>query len=182
MLVHNMPAADYHAAPALSASGIGKILRSPAHFKCERVETPAMRAGSGLHCAILEPDAFPARYGVMPAGLDRRTNAGKAAHSDIEKSGRIVITADEFDVWRRISDAVRAHPALKFLMESGSAEASIFASEPETEIAVKCRPDWMSDGLPAWIDIKSTEEARPAAFARNHGDLRIADDGAVVPR
>ena len=76
--------ADYHADPAISASQLKEIGRSPYHYwsryldpdRVAMVPTAAMRLGSLTHCATLEPDELTKRYQLAP---DRRTKEGKAA-------------------------------------------------------------------------------------------------------
>jgi hypothetical protein len=66
----DMPEADYFAIPALSFSTMKRLQVSPLncwhhHLNPDREEpkeTPAMRFGSALHTAILEPDKFDSRY------------------------------------------------------------------------------------------------------------------------
>ena len=68
----DMPAAEYHAAPGLSNSGMKKLAVSPLRYwyheinpapKVEEEETVALRIGSALHCAVLEKDEeFERRY------------------------------------------------------------------------------------------------------------------------
>jgi hypothetical protein len=61
---------QYFAIPALSFSGMKDLAVSPMRFwhlhlnpdKPEREESAAMRFGSALHCAVLEPSCFDARY------------------------------------------------------------------------------------------------------------------------
>jgi len=63
-------ASDYFAVPALSASGMRDLAVSPLRYwflhlnpdKPLREETPAMRFGSALHCAVLEPQKFDRAY------------------------------------------------------------------------------------------------------------------------
>ena len=68
-----MPAADYHADPALGHSALIKILRSPAHYleyrNAKHEPTPAMEFGTALHAAILEPESFSAEYAVFDETL-----------------------------------------------------------------------------------------------------------------
>jgi hypothetical protein len=65
-----MPAAEYHAAPGLSHSGMLDLGVSPLRYWHRHINparppeepTPAMRLGTAIHAAILEPSAFRARY------------------------------------------------------------------------------------------------------------------------
>lgn len=66
----NLSAPEYHALPALSFSGMKDLAISPLRYwhlwinpqRPEREETSEMRFGTALHCAVLEPDQFDARY------------------------------------------------------------------------------------------------------------------------
>ncbi len=61
---------EYYSLPGLSASGMKDLEVSPLrywykHVNPERIEEPptaAMRFGTALHCAVLEPDKFDQRY------------------------------------------------------------------------------------------------------------------------
>ena len=74
--------ADYHADPAVSASHLHAIARSPYHYWSRYLDpnrkpvepTAAMRLGSLVHCAVLEPDELSQRYSVCGP---RNTKAGK---------------------------------------------------------------------------------------------------------
>lgn len=66
----NMTAEEYFAAPGLSHSGMKDLAVSPLrywylHINPDRPKdepTPAMRIGTALHCAVLEPTEFDQRY------------------------------------------------------------------------------------------------------------------------
>ncbi len=170
----SLPNSYYHNSFGISKSGLDLIARSPAHYiasKSEpRVETPAMRTGTMLHLAILEPDVFGNTYAVQPK-FDRRTKQGKA---DAEEwattfAGFQPITDTEYDSVMRAAEAVRNHPACAFLFKKGVAEQSVFANDPETGVLVKARPDWQAQcgDLRINCDLKSTEDARFVNFQRS---------------
>lgn len=166
MITLDLSSDAYHADPGLGASGISRLRRSPAHFKYS--DPPASKAlddGKALHMAILEPDKFAKGYAVLPE-CDRRTNAGKAIYANFlqDHPDAEIITASDYDMYRNVSDAARAHPTIKFLISQGHPEVSIFADHPEYGIRLKCRPDWYPGHINAIPDIKTTEDARPWAF------------------
>ena len=77
-IMHDMPAADYHEAKALSKSGLDQFRKSPAHFrawqdgKTQNESSPALEFGTAAHCAVLEPERFILTYRLFTG--DRRTN------------------------------------------------------------------------------------------------------------
>ena len=50
---------DYHRSPAISKSGMDRLAISPEHYQAylleRREETPAMKTGTAVHMAVLEP-------------------------------------------------------------------------------------------------------------------------------
>lgn len=174
---------DYHAAPGVSNSGLSLILRSPAHYYARYLDpnrepptqTPAMAAGTALHCAILEPQSFSLRYAAKPEGIDRRTTAGKAAYAEFEAriASRIVIDGEDYDSYRRCADAAHRHPTIRYIIGKGAAEQSVFAKHPGTGLLVKCRPDYLAmDGdARIHLSLKTTEDARADAFQRTAWNL-----------
>ena len=97
-IYEDLGAADYHAAPGLSNSDLKTFLVSPLHYwhakknpalECatcgdarrlhptascryfqSRQETAALKLGSALHVAVLEPDTFLDRYALRPNAAD----------------------------------------------------------------------------------------------------------------
>lgn len=173
-LVKDMPAEQYHATQALSASGLKLMKRSPAHYYGEHFDpkrpppaapTAAMANGTLVHCAIFEPDALASRYVVKPAGMKLSTKEGMAWRD--AQTATIVDAADMAAALAQ-ADAVRAVPELAALLSDGYGEASAFWIDPSTGELCKCRPDWTSpsgDGV-ILIDGKTTRDASPDGFGR----------------
>ncbi len=175
-IIHGMSNADYHAQSAISKSSLDLIRRCPAVYKHRRENpiepTPAMRMGTLVHTAILEPHDLDNL--IVAPQVDRRTTQGKAdwAAFQIEAKGKQIVTEEEIDNLGGISRAVWAHPgasrALRMLAE---VESSIFWTDPETGVECRCRPDGiLSNG--AIIDIKTTKDARPDEFAKSIANYR----------
>lgn len=168
--------AEYHGGPGISKSGLDLIARSPLHYwsayldpnRQPREETDAMKVGTAIHAAVLEPDVFASGY--MPAPkIDRRTKEGKQMHADLqamaEERGAILLDADDYAACQAIAEQVRQHPAARALFASGKAEQSAFWTDAETGVLCKARPDWLMPG--AVLDVKSTEDASPDGFRRS---------------
>ena len=170
--------ADYHQLAAVSPSRIKLLARSPLHFydaylAPDRVipePTPAMMRGTALHTAVLEPELWDATVAVPPHQFDRRTKAGRelAAEFERENAGRIILSPDDADEVRRMADAVRRHPAARFLLElPGRCEASYTWRDPATGVECKTRPDWHSADNRLVVDLKSTKDASRGEFAKS---------------
>ena len=168
---------EYHDSDGLSKSGLDKLAISPAHYQAykatETKATPAMVLGSLIHTATLEPHLLPEEYAVEPV-VDKRTTVGKKvfAEFDAANKGKRFITGDQLALSMAISMSVCTHPiAGKLLAKKGIAEESFYWTDAETGTLCKCRPDYLTeDGI--LIDIKSTEDASPTAFAKSSWKYR----------
>ncbi len=171
--VESMPAADYHAIDACSASKLKAMRRSPAHCR-HQIDNPptseAMALGTLLHSMVLEPFSYENLYHVMPE-CDRRTKEGKRAWAlaEIEAAGKTVVKKDDFILAQAMAVSCAAHPAYPKLFDGeGHNELSIFWRDDETGLDCKMRADRIVD-VPGFgtvvVDLKSTIDASPRAFA-----------------
>lgn len=183
MIDHTLTNAEYHQHPAISKSGLDRIDQSPAHYRAwlteKRVSTPALAFGTAAHSYILEPEIFDDGYIVMTDKIDRRTKVGKEAWETFqaEAGDRQVLTHEDFAALVAMRGNVDAHPVARELLEEGVAEASVFGEL--FNVAVKCRPDWLraNDGIV--VDLKTTDNASPNAFARSIAKYRYAVQAAL---
>ena len=173
-LVRDMPPERYHATHAMSAGGLKRMKRSPAHFYGLQLDpnrpepgdpTPAMKNGTLVHTALFEPDQVAARYVVKPEGMNFSTKDGKAW-----RDAQTLEIVEDVQMRAALAQAaaVRAVPDLAALLADGYGEASAFWIDPETGELCKCRPDWTSpagDGV-ILVDGKTCQDASPAGFGR----------------
>ncbi len=174
-IYYDMPAEEYRSIKAANYSGLKYFLQSPAHYwaNCRDPEreikeaTPAMKLGSAIHTAVLEPFEFPSRYIVAP-NFDKRTKEGKRLWEEFEteNTGKEFITSDQFDVCEGISNAVRKAPAAQVIFESGKPEVVIVWRDPIEDVLCKARLDWYAPGV-CIFDPKSCESAKHSDFAKN---------------
>lgn len=160
---------DYHRADGISKSGLDLILRSPAHYRFaeKREASRAMEIGTALHCAILEPERFASEYMLLRNVTDRRASEYKEAVK-VWGSER-VLTGTEADKVVGMQESVRTNPHLAYLDAAGRCELSVFATDPETGVLVKCRFDKMLDNGIA-VDLKKTQDIRDfAKSVANYG-------------
>jgi exodeoxyribonuclease VIII len=174
-IIHDLPNAGYHANPAISKSGLDLIARAPALYKYRRdnptPRTDAMRWGSLVHTAILEPEKLADSVAIMPA-IDRRTKQGKEDYAAFVMSvgDREPITADEHEELTATRDAAWADPvARKALAMIEIVETSIFFQA--NGIDCRCRPDAiLTNGV--ILDLKTTRDAAPDAFSKSIASFR----------
>ena len=162
-----MPATDYHAIEALSASGAKLLLRSPAHYlaarNSPREPSSAMRLGTIVHGLILEPDTFRDQFAVMPK-FDKRTKVGKQAAEEFEadNAGKIVIDEYTHETATAIATSVLKHPVVAQHMRGGNAEVSMLWDQ--YGVPCKARYDYMTGS--AVLDVKTCSDASPEGFAK----------------
>lgn len=185
---------EYKAIPALNASGLKELSRSPRHYWAKYLdpnrelshETPAQRMGKIIHTAILEPEHWENRYIVEPQDAPRRPssvqrNAKKPSPETLEAiafwdefaakaQGREVISAEDMATCARVSKAVWDHPAAEILLKGGQTEVTvIWEREVDLDgelvpILCKARIDFLKDMI---TDVKSAEEADLSGFGRS---------------
>ena len=182
-IIHDLPASQYHNRKALSKSGLDQFRKSPAHFRAwqdgasEPEVTPAMEFGTAAHMAVLEPELFYARY--KPFEGDRRTKEGRAEYQGIVDSGLTPLAIDTWDSLVYLATSVHAHPAAASALNAcNSFEVSYF--DTWNDIAVKARIDGLS--ADAIIDLKTTQDASPQAFAKSVAQFRYHVQAAWYQR
>ncbi len=125
--------------------------------------TAALKLGSMLHKAVLEPNEFNSYYQVIE---NKRTKEGKAKILELEEKGIEAISFEEKILCNDICDAVANHPIASELFSNGAPEQSFFWDHKETNLPLKCRADWINGDT--IIDLKTTAEggAHKDAFSR----------------
>lgn len=183
-LVEDLESEAYHKAPGVSKSGLDRFSRSPAHYMAylqgQTKETDALRFGRLFHRYILEPDSCRLAVWDGPA---RNTKEGKAAWAEfLDKfAGCEVVSAEDHAKLTGMRDAVYAHPAARDLLSiPGRSELSRWSYDPASGELCKCRPDRLLD-IGMALDLKSTENASPKAFAKSCADYRYHVQAAYYP-
>lgn len=166
--------ADYHAGPGISKSGLDVLAVAPAKYydtyisptRVRRDETAAMRFGTLVHTAILEPHEIN-RWLVMDK-VDRRYKEGKAAYAaaleEAEASGRLLVDRDEYDTIMAMSTSFYGARVSEHF-DTGVPELSVYWIDEDSGVFCRCRPDWL--GSDAIVDLKTTDDASPDGFRRS---------------
>lgn len=170
----NVPAEVYHErVMGVVNTGVIKLLNSstPAHYAAwlestESMDTPALVFGRAFHEYVLEPETFHDRFAVSPK-CDRRTKEGKAMWEAFQLSGKQVIESDELIRLEGMRQSVMKHPIASALLTDGKPEVTFIWVDPSTGLLCKCRADYWREDIVVIVDLKSTEDASPKAFAKS---------------
>lgn len=184
MITDELTFEQYQSLPAISNTALGKMARSPAHYKAwaesrEEDETEALRIGRIAHRAILEPKKFEpefaALYCVKPDGMKFSTREGKDWKAAREAEGREIITFDQAEFLSAAAKQIAAHKTASKMLKAGRAELSVTAELDG--IAVKCRVDFATEGN-ALVDLKTAKDASKRGFQKAIADRGYARQAA----
>ncbi len=129
----------------------------------------AFAFGKAFHCAVLEPDVYRATYTVEPSFGDCRKTENKKARDEwrADNASRLLLEQDDATAIAGMVRSIAAHPlACKMLMGEGVSELTVKWTDPATGIVCKSRADRYIAGVRLGVDLKSTEDARAAVFAK----------------
>ena len=164
---------EYHASEGLSRSGIVKLIESPWHYykhylapdKPKFEETEAMKVGTAIHMAILEPDLFNTKYIKFEGDGDRRSKEFKAFAKEYEGQNLIILKKEEYQDIINARDAVYSDLTAMQLIQGGINERSFYYYDKELDLLFKFRPDCLSKL--AMCDIKKTANASKYKFEKD---------------
>lgn len=174
--------ADAALEPRVSKSSLWTAhTRSPRHARVEKEESNAMKLGTAIHCAILEPDQLTVRFVRGPE--DRRGNKWKDFVEGCEKAGKLPLTEADYDAGLLIRDRLQKEPLIKRIAGAGTQrEISCYYTDPETGLKCRARPDAYVADMNLIVDLKSTTDARLDPFGRVFGALGYHVQAAKYPR
>jgi len=170
-----MSRAEYEAIPAVNQSLLKHYRRSAAHARVQMLSphepSESQELGTAIHCAILEPSRFAEEYVVSPK-FDRRTTKGKQDAADFENAniGKCRIDADDYATCQGIAEAIAASDTASWMLTTpGRQELGAVWIDPDTGLSCKALIDRITShaGSTVVIDLKSTKDASPNAFARD---------------
>lgn len=170
---------SYHAdRTALSSSGARTLATScPARYLYEREhgrpDTPAFEFGRAYHSMVLGS-------GPPVIEINAKTR-GTIAETRARAAGQIPLITKDYQRAEGMLRELRAHPiAGPLFARPGRAEQTFVAHI--TGVICRVRVDWMPDvpvgGRPILVDLKTTANAEPAAFAKSMANYGYHQQGA----
>ena len=173
---------EYHAHPALSSTGARKLLTAPREFQWY-MEHPqphkaAFDLGTAAHSKVLGVGAPTVAIpeSVLATNGAASTTAAKEWIANAYAEGKTPLKkalADEVDA---MAESILRNPEARALLEQeGNAEASVFATDPDTGIELRARfdflPNFMQD-KPWALDFKtSAKRADGESFGKTVANL-----------
>lgn len=179
----------YNNIVALNYSGAKMLMRSPLHYKAwlteDKKDSPAFQMGRLVHLAALQPELLAERVAVAPL-VDRRTKLGKETFEAFQstlKEGQECVSQDIYEDVIRIAKA--AHDAFVGLnLTEWQTEVGCLL-DLGNNIMLKGRPDLIAkeaNGDLVIVDLKTTQDASPAAFAKDVANFKYHLQAAFYMR
>jgi len=168
MSLQRMSYEEYELVPGVRWSRLKTMRTSGLHyFRYEETpSTPSQDLGTAVHYAVFEPELFDAE--CVTSELNRNSNEFKAWR--VEQAGKTILKAKDRDEALRIAEAVRAHGPAAEILAVGKAEQALTWTDPETGIARKARPDWITPPSVAILaDLKTAADIGDNMFGRAAG-------------
>ena len=156
---------QYHADDAISSSDVKMVhSKSLAHWKAKTYSSsPVFDMGTAVHAMVLEE-----AKGIVRGPETRRGKAWAEAYEEAQANDQTLLTAADYDLARNIADSVLFHPAGQRMAGPTTVnEASFFATDPETGLKIKCRPDSYWDAKGVLYDLKTCQDASPRGVAKD---------------
>lgn len=180
-IVIGMGEFEYHSHPALSSTEVRLILQpgGPARYRYAKDNPPLVAPskkfdlGSAVHSKVLgtgyETAVIPPELLAKNGAIS--TAAAKEFVEEARAKGLVPLKEEEFRPINAQAESVLAHPTARALFhQPGHAEASVFATDPETGVQLRARFDFLPDltlDRPVAVDLKTTAgQATPEDFGK----------------
>lgn len=197
---------DYLAIPAMSASGLLEFRRSPTHYRWAQQNpkeaTPAMKEGSALHLALLEPHLFEGRYVALGQCEGKKGDGDRCTYQgSVYRAGSSfckthdpqkgepqdpaihVMAAEALERIEGMRKAVLAHPdAAQFFRGKGRSEVTGVWRDEASGVLCKIRLDRDIDRAFIHADVKTCPDASDEAFTKHAGRMGYVTKAAWYRR
>lgn len=127
-----------------------------------------MVLGKGSRLALLDPNVCGHGVDGKVAKVPSATAEWKRADAKARSEGKLPISKANMDKAQRMAGRVFQDQWAGRLFARGSAEHSIYWHDDATGVRLRCRPDFLTDGLarPICVDYKTATSADPRQFQR----------------
>ena len=174
---------DYHNDHStLSSSGARTLTTyTPAEYLEQLLTPPNPKPqydfGHAAHKMILGEGAKLVRVDAP----DWRTKTAREAREKAWAHGRVPMLKHQIEQAQVMAGKVFQHDVAAKLLQTGVAELSGYWTDPETEVRLRFRPDFLpdvGDRRPIIVDVKTSVSASPKRFAKSVADYGYHQQGA----
>jgi hypothetical protein len=160
---------DYHAHPALSRSGVMKLLDCPQRYWFEYLSgqyipsrSSAMITGSAVHTLLLEPDEFEKRFIVR-----KKTTTCSKKYQEylLEAQDKEILFDTELEKAHACAESVKKNEFFKLTIGGSKIEETFIWQDEDIDIECKTRPDFYHPHKEFIVDIKTTDNCKVDEFA-----------------
>lgn len=175
--IENLPFHEYQKLEGVNQTTLKQLLLSPAHYRAaltaEHKDTPAMRLGRLVHdLALGVADFSDGAFRIASQNLKRTKKKEWALFE--ESTARAfphaeLVTHEEYKEAMRILRGLLFNDGVNGALSrcsDANCELSIRWQDEETGIICKARLDMVCDDAPLILDLKTTNDASPAAFSK----------------
>lgn len=155
-VVYDLPENAYFASPALSSTQVKWLIDCPARYRFNLLNPPPPKdefnLGSALHTKVLGTG-----WDVEVLPFDAyTTRAAKQARDEAYASGRVPLLMKQKVMVDAMAESILADADARDHLEHGKPEVSVFATDPDTRIDMRCRFDWLDEDENVAVDLKTT--------------------------
>lgn len=171
-VIRDLPATQYHALHALSASGAwileedcpAKFLwQSPWNPQYEREETTEFGIGTAAHLAVLEPARF-AEATLLIDAANYKGGKAKDERDTARAAGIVPLLPWQLDIVQAIARSIQADPIAVEAFTGGDPEVTLTWRDAGTGVPCKARVDWLPRHARWLVDLKTAASANPVKW------------------
>lgn len=125
---------SYDYARAFEPSGGVKWLDTVAEIKTALAEIGAKTTGT-------KPELIERLLSIDP---DAPIVSHREHMHAVENSNKIILPCDDYDRAVQCAASISGEPSVQAILSQGDPEVAMFARDPETDVLLKCKADWVS--------------------------------------
>lgn len=182
--IEDLPNEIYHQCKGVSTSKLKLFIECPYKYHAMYIamtmafeDKQYFSFGRAGHTTLLEPHKLDKEFTCMSDYSGTGSAAKRALfEAQAKREGKEILTQAQWDAQPLLRKAIDAHPTAKRLLSNGVAEVSYFIRDAETDLIIKCRPDYMISDL--IVDLKTSDTTDPrfvgAKFRKMGYDIQDA--------
>lgn len=192
---------QYDAIPAVRGTFLKKIIKCPRNMLMKESDTFDMFFGRGFHEYFLRPNYFDQLYTVAKPCAERFQKGNKEGlrcgspgkaydghtfwyctqhRGNLKLFPDFVFQEEHLTEMKEMKESILSHPTAKELFSFGNAEVGIIWQDQETELWCKALVDWLPDGHPTEVNLKTAQSAQELDFHRQCKNMHYHMSSAMA--